>query len=61
VHDSLRAVFSASRLQELRRMHSAAGSLSLDTGIENLSIPLHPGAVRFWSENGLDIPPILIP
>ncbi|MEZ7198930.1 TAXI family TRAP transporter solute-binding subunit [Pseudodesulfovibrio karagichevae] len=61
VYDSLQAVFSARRMEELRRMHTAAGSLSLQTGIDNLSIPLHPGAVHFWSEHQLKIPAILMP
>jgi hypothetical protein len=61
VYDSLQAVFSPQRLEELRRMHSAARNMSLETGIDNLSIPLHPGAIHFWSEHRLEIPPILMP
>ncbi|OIQ49603.1 hypothetical protein BerOc1_01528 [Pseudodesulfovibrio hydrargyri] len=61
VYDSLRAVFTPRRLEELRRMHGAARNMGLKTGIDNLSIPLHPGAVRFWSEHRLEIPAILMP
>ncbi|XXJ21363.1 TAXI family TRAP transporter solute-binding subunit [Desulfovibrio caledoniensis] len=61
VYDSLRAVFSPQRLEEMRRIHSAARNMGPETGIDNLSIPLHPGAVRFWSEHQLEIPPILMP
>jgi hypothetical protein len=61
VYDSLQAVFSRRRLDELRRLHGAARHMSLGTGINNLSIPLHPGAVHFWSEQRLHIPPILMP
>ncbi|WP_338668497.1 TAXI family TRAP transporter solute-binding subunit [Pseudodesulfovibrio methanolicus] len=61
VYDSLQAVFSAKRLKEMRRIHGAAGSMGPETGIDNLSIPLHPGAVHFWSEHRLEIPPILMP
>jgi len=61
VYDSLQAVFSAKRLAEMRRIHSAARHMGLKTGIDNLSVPMHPGAVRFWSEHGLNIPPILMP
>lgn len=61
VYDGLKAVFSDNRLEELRRFHGAAAEMSLQNGIRNLSIPLHPGALRFWSEHKLDIPPILMP
>lgn len=61
VYAALKAVFSEARLQELRRTHRAARKMGVDTGIRNLSIPLHPGAVRFWSEQRLNIPPILMP
>lgn len=61
VQQSLDAVFSEKRLADLRHTHRAAWEMSLENGIRNLSIPLHPGAVRFWSEHGQDIPPILMP
>jgi len=61
VHDSLRAVFAEKRLDELRRMHGAARDMGSETGVTRLPIPLHPGAVHFWSEHRVDVPPILIP
>ncbi|MGE4422618.1 MAG: TAXI family TRAP transporter solute-binding subunit [Pseudodesulfovibrio sp.] len=61
VYDSLQAVFSKRRLAELRRLHGAARYMGVESGINNLSIPLHPGAVHFWSEHQLEIPPILMP
>jgi hypothetical protein len=61
VYDSLQAVFSPRRLEELRRIHGSARNVRLKAGIDNLSIPLHPGAVRFWSEHRLEIPAILMP
>ena len=45
----------------MRKAHKAARSMSLEHGLENLSVPLHPGAVRFWSEKGMHIPSILLP
>jgi hypothetical protein len=29
--------------------------------MKGLGIPLHPGAVKYWKEQGKDIPPELIP
>ena len=61
IYDSLQAVFSAKRLADMRHIHSAARHMGLKTGIDDLSVPMHPGAVKFWSEHGLNIPPILVP
>jgi hypothetical protein len=60
VYDGLKAIFSEKRLEELQRVHGAAADMSLLNGIRSLSIPLHPGALRFWAEHKLDIPPILM-
>ena len=61
VYSSLAAVFSEKGLAEMRKAHEAARSMSVEHGLDNLSIPLHSGAVRFWSDMGLDIPSILLP
>jgi hypothetical protein len=29
--------------------------------MKGLGIPLHPGAVKYWKEKGMDIPAELIP
>lgn len=34
--------------------------ISLDKAFENLTAPLHPGALRYYREIGLDIPPALL-
>ncbi|RWU02980.1 C4-dicarboxylate ABC transporter substrate-binding protein [Pseudodesulfovibrio sp. S3] len=61
VYESLKAIFSDNGLKKLQRTHRAARSISLKTGIQHLPIPLHPGAVRFWSDHEIAIPPILLP
>jgi len=35
--------------------------MAVSSGLRGISIPLHPGAVRFWKEQGLDIPEALLP
>lgn len=30
--------------------------MGVESGLDGVSIPLHPGAARFWEEQGLDIP-----
>jgi TRAP transporter TAXI family solute receptor len=40
-------------LGRLSTAHSAAADIKLETATENLPIPLHPGAERFYKEKGL--------
>tara|TARA_B100000405_G_scaffold218347_1_gene154661 strand:+ start:92 stop:298 length:207 start_codon:yes stop_codon:yes gene_type:complete len=36
-------------------------SLSLETALQDLNTPLHPGALRYYREQGLDIPDNAMP
>ena len=40
-------------LDQLKAAHAAAGDIDLETAIKNAPIPLHPGAERFYKEQGL--------
>ena len=44
----------------LHIIHSATQAMSLDKAITGLPVPLHPGAARFYREQGLEIPDYLI-
>ncbi|MFH0785633.1 MAG: TAXI family TRAP transporter solute-binding subunit [Pseudomonadota bacterium] len=44
----------------LRIIHPATEAMALDKAIEGLPVPLHPGAARFYREQGIDIPDQLI-
>ena len=46
-------------LDELHKVHQATASMSLQNSIQGLSLPLHPGALRFFEELGFDIPSAL--
>lgn len=48
-------------LEELRRAHARAAHISLETALEGMSIPLHPGAAKYYQERGLSIPPEIKP
>lgn len=50
-----------SDLAFLKAIHKATADMSLDTALPGLPLPLHPGAVRFYKEAGLEINPGLIP
>ena len=40
-------------LDQLKAAHAAAGDIDLENAIKNAPIPLHPGAERFYKEQGL--------
>jgi len=61
VYHGLKAIFSEQGLAGMRAAHKAARSMSAKYALDDLPVPLHPGAVRFWSERGRTIPAILLP
>ena len=40
----------------LQAIHPATNAMSLDAAIAGLPVPLHPGAVRYYEEQGIEIP-----
>jgi TRAP transporter TAXI family solute receptor len=47
-------------LQFLRQVHKATEKMSIENALEGLSVPLHPGALRYYREQGLSIPSHLL-
>ncbi|MFK7791272.1 MAG: TAXI family TRAP transporter solute-binding subunit [Devosiaceae bacterium] len=45
----------------LQGIHPATNAMSLETAIGGLPLPLHPGAIRYFEEAGVDIPDRLRP
>lgn len=48
-------------LSFLQTIHGALSDLSLYSALDGLPVPLHPGALRYYREAGLDIPRRLLP
>ncbi len=49
-------------LDEMKKQHHALTFLKLKNAIKGLSgAPLHPGAVKFYEDHGIKVPPELIP
>ena len=48
-------------LAALREIHKATSSVSLETALTGVGAPLHPGAIRYYREIGIEIPEALIP
>lgn len=42
-------------------VHTAGEYISLDTALEGITTPLHPGAIKYYEEVGVDIPDDLRP
>tara|TARA_A100001037_G_scaffold302206_1_gene333305 strand:+ start:514 stop:1491 length:978 start_codon:yes stop_codon:yes gene_type:complete len=47
-------------LPYLQNIHSATKAMHLDKAIEGLVVPLHPGALRYYRERGIDVPDHLV-
>jgi len=54
VYSITRVIFE--NLPELAPAHPKAEMISLDTALTGASIPLHPGAARFFAERGIEVP-----
>ncbi len=54
----VKAIFQ--NLPMLHIIHRATEAMSLDKAIDGLPVPLHPGAARFYREQGIDIPDHLV-
>jgi TRAP transporter TAXI family solute receptor len=44
----------------LHHVHRATEKMSIENALEGLSVPLHPGALRYYREHGLSIPSHLL-
>jgi TRAP transporter TAXI family solute receptor len=45
----------------LQNIHAATKDMALDKALAGLPIPLHPGALRFYEEQGIEVPDRLKP
>lgn len=48
-------------LSALHEIHKATVEVTLDKALRGLGAPLHPGAIRYYRERGMTIPPELLP
>jgi TRAP transporter TAXI family solute receptor len=44
----------------LRQVHRATEDMSIENALEGLSVPLHPGALKYYREQGFSIPSHLL-
>ena len=43
-------------LATLQEIHSATNSMSVESALSGVSVPLHLGALRYYEEQGITIP-----
>jgi len=48
-------------LDYLKKVHKACNYIKLENALSGLPVPLHPGAVKYFREKGIEIPEELIP
>ncbi|SUO94975.1 TAXI family TRAP transporter solute-binding subunit, partial [Suttonella ornithocola] len=58
VYELTKAIYE--NLPFLQGIHSATKAMSLEKAIEGLPMPLHPGAARYYKEQGISIPERLL-
>lgn len=58
VYQITKAIFE--NLAFLQAIHPATQEMALETALNGLPLPLHPGALRYYQEVGIDVPERLI-
>ncbi|MEM1525087.1 MAG: TAXI family TRAP transporter solute-binding subunit, partial [Nitrososphaerales archaeon] len=58
IYTLIKTLLSEDGLKQFYLAHAAAKYLTRGTALEGISIPLHPGAERYYKEAGIPIPPI---
>lgn len=58
VYRALEAIYSPEGLAHMIRARSSARSMTIPDGLKGASVPVHPGAIKFWSDKGIEIPSI---
>jgi len=61
VYTVTKALWSKEGMEAMVTAHKALKEMTLETGFSGASVPLHPGAVKFWKEQGKQIPANLMP
>ena len=43
-------------ISDLQKVHEKAKYITLDTAMDGISVPVHPGAAKFYAEKGMTVP-----
>jgi TRAP transporter TAXI family solute receptor len=61
VYSIMKTLWSKEGMQAMVTAHKALKEMTLENGFTGASVPLHPGAAKFWAEQGKTIPAKLKP
>lgn len=56
VYDAVKTVFSPEGLKHMVTTKKTFKAMSIKDGLTGVKIPVHPGAAKFWKEQGVEIP-----
>ncbi len=45
-------------IADLHKVHAKAKLITLETALDGVSVPVHPGAAKFYSEKGMKVPAV---
>jgi TRAP transporter TAXI family solute receptor len=54
VYNVLKGIFD--NKEEIAKLHAKGELLDLKTAVSGISVPFHPGAVKFFTEMGIELP-----
>ena len=57
MYKALADIYSTEGLAYMVKVKSTAKSMSVESGLNGIVTPVHPGAIKFWEEKGLTITP----
>jgi uncharacterized protein len=61
VYAVTKAMWSAAGIEAMTTAKAEFASMNMENAFSGSSVPLHPGAVKFWKEQGKEIPAELMP
>lgn len=56
VYKAVKAIYTPEGLKHMVAAKKTAKSMNIPDGLKGVSIPVAPGAAKFWKENGLAVP-----
>lgn len=56
VYEMTKAIYSQAGLDHMTAVTAVAREMGPDNALVGIQVPLHPGAARFWTEIGVEIP-----
>jgi hypothetical protein len=61
VYTIMKTLWSTEGMEAMVTAKKTFKEMTLENGFRGASVPLHPGAVKFWKEQGKNIPDNLMP